>query len=105
LVGRFAKRHRLLHLGHIRHFAVFIWVFTADFAVANFVGQHGVIAGASTTKLIARYQMPDIDQQKGCAKYGEDYGKEGKETVHDGLLWWGKDKVYSGTKGENSKLR
>lgn len=38
--------------------------------------------------------MPDIDQQKGRAEYGEDDGKEGKETVHDGLLWWCKDNTF-----------
>jgi hypothetical protein len=38
--------------------------------------------------------MPDIDQQKGGTEYGEDDGKEGEKTVHDGKLWWGKDNTF-----------
>jgi hypothetical protein len=96
LDGRLSNRDGLLHLRHIRHLTVFVRVFTTDFAVTDFVGQHWVVAGAGTTELIARYQVPNVDQQEGSTEYGEDDGKEGQETVHDGLLWWGKDNTFGG---------
>jgi X-X-X-Leu-X-X-Gly heptad repeat protein len=80
-----AKRP-LLNLWHIRHLTVLVRVFTTDFTVPNFIGQHRIVAGAGTPKFIARYQVPNIDQQKGNTEYGEDDGKEGKKTVHNGSL-------------------
>lgn len=65
----------LLTRGHLRHLALFIRLATTDGTLPYFIFEHRIIAGAGTSKFIARKNMANVDEDKRNGEKAKDDGQ------------------------------